>query len=341
MKRQLICFIMILGLILPAEVSNAQSKAGTSAAPELQIPIGARYIGMGAQASIAEGVGAITWNPAGVDWGSGSGGALFSYRSHIADITISHVALAGKFGFGSLGFSLRSFNLGTFDVTTEFQPDGTGEQITPTFLVAGITYSKQLSDRVGVGVNVNLVSESFGRVSASGIAFDVGVRYKGLAGVSGLTFGAVVKNIGTPMRYGGSGLWVKADQGGSQRGSTFYKVEAATFPMPSLFEIGFGYESSLGENSGLLLSGTYQNNNFGIDEYRSGVEFSFSNTFFLRGGYTFSKDPTGVTSIWQKYTLGGGVNIASFAGVDLSVDYAYVPVEFFSSNHLFDVMIKF
>jgi hypothetical protein len=341
MKRQLILAALVVSLILPASLSRAQSRAGTSAAPELQIPVGARYMGMGAQAAVAEGVAAITWNPAGVDWGTGSGGALFSYRSHIADIAISHVAVVGKFGFGSLGLSVRSFNIGTIDVTTEFSPDGTGEQITPTFLVAGLTYSKQVSDRVAIGANVHIVSESFGRVSASGVAFDAGVRYEGFTGVPGLSVGVVVKNIGSAMQYGGSGMWVRAEAAGTGRGTTFYKVEAASFPMPSLFEIGMGYKSAMGDENVLLVTGAYQNNNFGIDEYRGGLQFSFANNFFLRGGYNFSKDPTGVTSIWQNYTLGAGVNLASFTGINVSVDYAYVPVEFFSANHLFDVMVSF
>jgi hypothetical protein len=47
----------------------SQSKAGTSAAPELTIPVGAKYTAMaGASGILAEGVEAITWNPSGVDW---------------------------------------------------------------------------------------------------------------------------------------------------------------------------------------------------------------------------------------------------------------------------------
>lgn len=91
----------------------------------------------------------------------------------------------------------------------------------------------------------------------------------------------------------------------------------------------------------MLLSGTYQNNNFGIDEYRIGLQYGFRNSLYLRGGYNYSKDPSGVVSIWQNYTLGAGVALQSLTGLDLSFDYAFVPVQHFSPNHLFDLRIGF
>jgi hypothetical protein len=342
MDKGILKLAAVAVVLLAMGIAQAQPKAGTSAAPELQIPVGARYVGMsGSPLASVEGVEAITWNPAGVDWGSGSGGALFSYRSYIADMSVSYLAVATKFGFGSLGLTFRSLNVGSIDVTTETAPDGTGEVINPTLFVGGLTYSRQLSDRVSVGLNVNIVSESFGRVSASALSFDAGVQYKNLVGIKGLSTGLVVKNIGSSMTFGGSGLWVTADDPSSERGGTLYKVEAAAAQLPSVFEIGVSYEYSLNDENQLLMSSTYQNNNFGIDEYRFGVQYGLQETFYVRAGYNLSKDPSGETSIWQNYTLGAGVDLAKVAGFGVSLDYAYVPVEFFSSNHLFDLRIDF
>ncbi|MGC8595583.1 MAG: PorV/PorQ family protein [Candidatus Kryptoniota bacterium] len=325
-----------------AGLAFAQTRVGTSAAPELEIPVGAQYVGMsGSPLAFVQGVEAITWNPAGVDWGGKTGGALFSYRSYIADMGISYVAVVGRFGFGSLGLSFRSFNIGTINVTTEFSPDGTGERITPTFFVGGLTYSKLLSDRVSVGLNVNVISESIGRVSTSGLSFDAGVQYKDLIGIKGLATGIAVRNIGPSMTYGGSGLWVSANDPASERGTTFYKIQAAAFQLPSVFEIGLGYSYPIDSQDELILSGTYQNNNFGIDEYRVGVQYGFRNSLYIRGGYNYSKDPSGVVSIWENYTLGAGVALQSLTGLDLSFDYAFVPVQHFNPNHLFDLKIGF
>ncbi|HEY6953421.1 MAG TPA: PorV/PorQ family protein, partial [Bacteroidota bacterium] len=303
---------------------------------------GARYVATsGANISSVSGIDAITWNPAGLDAGKGSS-ALFSYRQYIADIGISYVALSTKLeGVGSVGLSLRSFNIGTIPVTTETQPDGNGQVINPSFFTLGLSYSKQLSDRVGFGVNINVVSESFGGVSASGIAFDAGVQYQNLIGVQGLALGVAVRNIGTSMQYGGSSLWVQATDPGSSRGLTNYKVEAASFQMPSVIDIGVGYTKPIDDENSVKISGAFENDNFGIDGYRIGGEYAFQNSIFVRAGYLYSTDPSGTVSIFQNYTLGAGVNLEKFAGVGISVDYAYVPVKFFSANHMIDIHLDF
>ena len=73
-------------------------------------------------------------------------------------------------------------------------------------LVAGVSYARQLTERISVGVTANLVTETLGEVSATGVAFDVGVVYDNLAEINGLSFGVVMKNVGPQMQYDGSGL---------------------------------------------------------------------------------------------------------------------------------------
>jgi len=340
-KVFIICLIIISTAMLSVTAS-AQGKAGTSAAPELLIPVGAKYVSMGgASAASASGVDAIFWNPAGVAVGEG-GSALFSYRQYIADISINSFAVSTQFeGVGSVGLSLRSFNIGQINVTTEDQPDGTGEIINPSFFTLGVTYSTQLTDRVSIGMNVNLVNESFGSVSASGVAFDAGVQYRNLIDVTGLSLGVTVKNIGTPMQYDGSALWRAADDPNSERGLTYYKVQAATSQMPSIIEIGVGYTKTIDENNIAELSTTFKNNNYGIDEYKFGAQYSFMNLLSLRAGFTYSTDPFGRVSIFENYTLGAGLNLSTIADTPIEIDYAYVPVTFFAANHVFDIRLKF
>ncbi len=344
MKKNVILILLGVCILLLGSTAStvAQKKAGLSAAPELTIPIGARYTATsGANISSVSGIDAITWNPAGLDAGTGSS-ALFSYRAYIADISVSYAALSTKFeGVGSVGLSLRSFNIGSINVTTVDQPDGNGQVISPTFFTLGLTFSRQLSDRVAFGLNMNVVSEGFGTVSASGIAFDAGVQYKNLVGVEGLALGVAVRNIGTSMQFGGSGLWTQATDANSLRGLTQYKVEAASFQMPSVIDLGIGYTKPLDEDNSLRIVGAYENNNYGIDGYRVGGEYSFQNSIFVRAGYLYSTDPSGTVSIWQNYTLGAGVNLEKYAGVGVSFDYAYVPVKYFTANHMLDVRLQF
>jgi len=298
----------------------------------------------GAPVAIAQGVEAIYWNPAGLDLAERAANAFFSYRRHLADMNLSYAVVSARFKFGSVALSWRSLDIGDIPVTTEFYPDGTGEIFSPTFFVAGATYSKRLTDRITVGASVNLISESWGeaRVAATGLGLDAGVQYRGLVGIRHLALGVVIKNVGPPMRYGGSGLWVQAEVPGSERGVTFYRTQAASFELPSVVEIGLAYEASLGEMSKISVSGAFQNNNFAYDEVRGGLEYSYNNLLFLRaGGLAAWGASDQIPSIFDNLTLGGGLHFANVGGVKVAVDYAYVPVEFFDNNHVVSLRLGF
>ena len=62
---------------------------------------------------------------------------------------------------GTIGVAFRDLSIGDINVTTLDQPDGTGEIISPTFFILGLTYSKQLSDRISIGANFNILNESW------------------------------------------------------------------------------------------------------------------------------------------------------------------------------------
>ncbi|MCX7985133.1 MAG: PorV/PorQ family protein [Bacteroidetes bacterium] len=343
MKKRVYCILVFVVLVVCVSApALSQAKAGTSAAPELLIPVGASGVATaGATVSSIIGPEAIFWNPAGLDLMESSASALFSYRRYIADIGVSYIAVAGKMeSIGSFGLTFRSFAIGDIKVTTEFQPDGTGEILSPTFFTLGLTYARQLTERVAFGVTMNIVSESFGNVSASGVAFDAGVQYRNFAGVNGLSLGVCIKNIGTAMEYDGSALYIKARADGYARDMTYYKVDAASAQMPSIIQIGLGYEQQVASETVLRVSGAFMNNNYGIDEYRVGGELCFQKFLKARAGYLYSTDPSGVTSIFQNITVGGGVNL-EVIGMPILLDYAYVPVKYFAANHLFDIRINF
>ena len=336
-------------LTFAASTVFAQNRAGTSAAPELLIPVGAKYQATAGSANaFVTGVNAIYWNPAGLDMQKSVGGALFSYRQYIAGIGISYLVVGGRFGgFGSLAVSFRSFNLGTIDVTTENQPDGNGQQISPTYFIGGITYSKRLTDRISVGATVNYINEGFGDVSGTALGIDVGVQYENLIGIQGLGLGVSVKNIGSEMKYDGSGLWVQADVPSADIGLSYYKLEAASFQLPSVIEVGLGYKRTLDENNSLSIMGNFQNNNYGIDEYRAGAEYNFMNTVAIRGGYLFSQtvgafsSSAGNVSLFEGWSFGAGVDLSKMTGLGMSFDYAYVPARYFGANNMFDISVTF
>ena len=319
---------------------GGQNRAGTSAAPELRIPVGSRYLSMGgADVALVSGLEAIYWNPAGVDVSENDANAIFSYRKYIADMNMSFVAVSGKFGeLGTIGVSFRDLSIGDINVTTLEQPDGNGQIISPTYFVLGLTYSKQLSDRISIGTNFNIINESWTGVSATGFSFDAGVEYRDLFSVPNLSLGVVVKNLGASLKYSGTAMWTTATDPNSNRGLTFYEVGAQSSELPSEISLGVSYSRNIDEDNKFTIAGTFVNNNYTYDNYKGGLEYSYKNILFLRGGYLYSPQSNTLNpDIFQNYTVGAGINFEQFTSVNVSFDYAYVPVKYFDANNIFTI----
>lgn len=342
--KRLILILLIVGFSAAEIFGSGQNRAGTAGAPELRIPVGARYLAMsGAAIANVSGLEAIYWNPAGVDVSSTDANAMFSYRQYIADMSMNFAAVSGRLGdLGSFGLSFRSLNIGDINVTTMDQPDGNGQIFSPSYFVIGLTYSKQLTDRITIGTNFNLISENIDKVSASGFGFDFGVQYNNLFDVQGFGVGVVVKNLGPSMTFSGNGTFILANDQSSSRGPTYYNFTAASAELPSEIGIGLSYMRHFDEQNSVMLSTSFQNNNFTYDDYKIGAEYNFKDLLFVRLGYLASFQSTEQTpNIWQNYTVGIGVNTKEFSDIDLSVDYAYVPAKYFDANNVFSLRFGF
>lgn len=336
--------LLVFGLLVAfvtTSFAGRGDKSGTSAAPELLIPVGARDIALaGSSLAWTTGIDAIYWNPAGLSRTDHGAEAVFSNMSYIADISVQYVGIATTFeGFGTLGLTLKSISIGDMEITTEDVPDGTGQIFSPTYVTLGLTYSRLLTDRISIGLTTNFISERIDRVSATGVAFNFGVQYSGFAGVSGLNIGVAAKNIGPPMKFDGSGLLREASVTDILRPASFYKIEAQSDELPSTVELGISYGYKLEETSVFTVSSIFQNQNLSDDEYKIGLEYGYDNTLFVRGGYNFTQESRPGSYLYGA-TAGAGIHYA-FSGLDVTVDYAYRHVKFLEPNHMFSIKLGF
>lgn len=320
--------------------SGDDARKGTTGAEQLLIPVGARGIATGgAFVANVSGLESIYYNPAGLDLTPRTE-AMFNYMNYIADINVSYMAVGTSLGdFGSIAFSFKSFDFGDIPLTTSEFPDGTGKNYSPTFVTIGLTYSKLLTDRISVGTNFKLISESIENTSSSGFAIDVGVQYKFN---QQLSIGAALKNVGTNMVYSGQDLRQGTGVPGSSLGSpnATYEVVTEPFQIPSWFEMSAAYTYNINEQNMLALGSTFTANNSLEDKIHLGLEYGFMNNFFLRGGYNFLME-NNEESIFG-FTFGAGVNYDIGSGMGVSFDYAFRDVkEFPTSNHIFTVKMFF
>ncbi len=329
MWKKIILSLIGLALILTSLEAGTSKRKGTAGAEELRIPVGSRGVALGGGV-VAEvnGVDALFWNPAGASFTNKSAEAMFSHVTWIADIKVNYLSAIANFGgVGVFGVSLKSLDFGEIPITTVDEPDGTGERFSPTFLTAAVSYSRRMTDRIYVGANLKLISERILRESATGFAVDIGLQYRL---ESGLKFGAVMKNVGGNMRFDGPDLEWGVVIPGSEPGSPVrsLRVPLQEFELPAAFELGFAYSFKIGE-SALTLAGSFQNNNFTLDEYKGGLEYSFKNMLFLRVGYSYVNE---TDYVFNSPSFGVGFNIPLGGTLEASVEYTYRKVKFFDNN---------
>ena len=229
MKKNNIFKIGTALLVLVSLALSQGARNGTEAASQLLIHQGARYLSGGGSAAIVDGMESAYWNPAGLSKAEGVT-AIFSNRSYLAGMDVQFFGVATSIGqLGTFGLNGRTIDVGDIEVTDIYNPDGTGEIISPSYFTVGLTYARRLSDRTGMGLSFNYISEGFGRVNATGFTIDAGVQYEDFLDVENLDVGVALRNFGNPMTYDGSGLWVNAEASGSSRQTTWYKVEAGGF----------------------------------------------------------------------------------------------------------------
>ncbi len=342
-KFLIISAILLFAILLSANSAFAgdPARTGTAAGVQTLVPVGARDLAMGgSDIANTSGLNAIYWNPAGLTSMKNTAAGEFSTMTIFNDIKVNYLAIGVKAGqFGSFGISLKAFNFGDIPLTTVEDADGlSGKTFSPTFATVGATYSRLLTDAIQVGATGKLIYESIPRASASAFAFDFGIQYHGLGHVQGLSVGLAVKNIGTNMKYAGSGLLEQATEANASF-QDFRSREAASNELPANVQLGLSYKRNFAENSVVTLSGIFQNNNLQEDQYMFGGEYGYGDLIFLRGGYLLANNISSDANLYT-FTAGAGLHY-KVGGTDLTFDYAYRDVQYFDGNNLFSVSIGF
>lgn len=332
-SAQRITVLFLALLLCSSGVLYGQERAGTSASPQLLVPVSSQYIdGSGAAAGIS-GIESTLWNPAGLDRGSGEVLAMVSRREHLADIGVNFLAAGVRFeDIGTFALHIRNFDVGEIEETTAENPQGTGGTFEPTFITFGVSYGLSLSDQISVGVTTNVTNESFAEISATGVTFDAGVQYNRFLGFDGLDLGVSVRNIGTAMTYGGAGLLTSAEAEGADRPVTQFQTASADAEIPTTVDLSLEYNVWRGLN----VAATYTENTFEPVKAKGQLSYNFRDLLIVRGQWSQILEDQGdlETPYENRPSFGGTLNLEPAIGVPVSFDYAFVSTQFFDNNHI-------
>lgn len=342
MKR-IILSLMLIGLIWP-DLYAGEDKTGEAGFMFLKIPMGARETSMGMTGlTQSQGAAAMYWNPATISSAERIT-TTFSHVSHFAGIKSNYMALAIPVEeVGTFAASVNYLSFGEIEVTTQNRPEGTGVFFTPSDIAFSVGYSRQVTDRVSVGVVAKYIYSKIDQVSATGFAFDFGFLYN--TGFRGLKLGFVMSNLGPQSIYDGDGLTreIKFDEWGTAN-SAFLKYGSEPFELPASVNFGLSMDIFRTEQNALIFNLEQNVNNFQANRINFGAEYGFMNMFFVRGGYTsaFNKkaDYTSTGSMGG-LTAGAGLRYKFSEHFAVGVDYGYMNMGKLDPGHRLTVGIDF
>lgn len=305
--------VLIL-VCLPLAGAGAQTAIGKYAGEFLALGVGGRALGMGsASVALAADVTAGYWNPAGLSHIVYPQLMLMHDEQFGSLVNHDYGAAAIPVGTStSLGLSVLRLGVDEIPDTRNAGVDAAGNPVTDLdnfsridpdrvryFNAADwalfLTYSRSVSANFSYGANVKFIRREVAEYAATGIGFDVGVRYRAWENI---VFGANVQDVTTTLLAWSTGRNELISPTVKLGGALTVEALGGAFTPAVDMDVRF-------ENR--QYSSTF---NFGpvSADVRAGLEYQFRDLFALRIGYSDVK----------QITLGAGIHLPR-----LNIDYSF------------------
>ena len=325
---------------LPAGSGKHLTKAGTTAAQFLKIPVGSRAIGMGgAFVAVSNDASAVYWNPSGLALIRNNGYVSFVHTRWIADMQFNFVSAAIRAGdLGTFGASFTSLSMADMKVRTEFEPEGTGEYFSAFDLALGLSYARSLTERFSIGFTAKYIRQQIWHMIASSTAFDLGILFK--TDYDWLTLGLSISNFGPKMHYEGKDSFINYDFNPDEWGDNeniFANLQTDRWDLPLMFRFGLAAQIIKTKTNKLITAIEARHPNDNTESISLGAEYGFKHRFFLRAGYQslFEKDSE------KGLTAGIGFVYYLAPNLPLLLDYAYADWNRLINVHRFSIEFRF
>lgn len=290
----------------------SKEAVGTTGADFLNLPMGARAIGMGgAYSAVAEDASAIYWNPAGLVQ-IPKLSAMFMRTEYVADINYQYAAYAQRLSYDSvLGISFMMTDLGTIE---GFDPskNPTGS-FNPQDQVFTLSYSKAILEfsnkdlDVSMGINAKYIKSEI-KEKATSFAGDMGIMT--------FNFGTIPYRIGVVVSNMGKGLK--------------YMQQSDPLPLTARFGGSINpFDNMLLSADVVLPKGNQMNVQAGVEAYITPNELT---RLTARAGVDMQQMKDGFSGI----SVGVGATLQFF-----TLDYAFVPMGELGNTHRISLSFDF
>ena len=333
MKKRIIFPLLII--VLGYTYVYAQSKnIGTVGAQFLQLGVGARAVGMGgAYVGVTDDVDALYWNPAGITRVKNHA-LQVSHLPYFDTISRNYVGYVYNFNErGAFGVSVNYLSMDDMEITTEFQPEGTGEFFGASDLAIGVSCGLNLTDRFSVGITAKYINQRIWNENARGLAFDVGTQYR--IDFKNLIIAMCMSNFGPDLKMAGRDLDVFYDTNENLPTNrlTPALLETEAYPLPLTFQVGVAMDLYSSEKYKAIIAIDAVHPNDSKERVNFGAELSFFKMLFLRSGYQYNYDVQGLT-------FGAGF-LVPFKSSRVTVDYSYSIYDILTDIQRFSLGVEF
>ncbi|MDR2085131.1 MAG: PorV/PorQ family protein [Bacteroidales bacterium] len=345
-RKYLSAFIAIM-LISPAMLfAGNKDRTGEAGASEILInPWGASSGWGNCNTASVRGIEGTFMNIAGTAFTKGTD-VKFSYTFYVGQINLLTAGLSQQVGkTGVLSIYISNMAFGEIPIIHADDPDLPKGVYSPNSLNIGLAYAKVFSNSIYGGIQVKLINQSLYNLSATGVAFDVGIQY-----VTGkkdnLKFGITLKNWGPNMKFSGDGQSIRVNVSGKGENQFTLQIRSATYELPSQLLIGLSYDFITETEYRFTLAGTFISNAFAKDQIALGLEISLKEYLILRGGYTYEQ---GIFNFDTRTTLFSGPSCGLTVNIPVNkqtrngfgLDYSYRFTNPFGGVHTVGVTVDF
>lgn len=326
--------LIIVSLIFSSSIYGQNPNLGTAGAQFLEIPVGARASALGgAFVGLSDDASSVFWNPAGITK-INSNAAHFSYMRWFDMFNFNAASFVANWeDVGTFAASVIVFNMDEMEITTEWNPNGTGMFFDAQDIAVGLTYARRLTDNFTVGITAKYIQQRIWNETATGLAFDVGTQYR--LDFQNLTIAMRMSNFGPDLKFDGEDLNVTHDINSNVPLNRLTPARLITdaYPLPLNFQVGIAMDvyTSTFIKVRAGLDAIHPNDN--KERVSIGTEIAFFDRLFLRGGYKYNYDD-------EDFAFGAGANLP-FNGTLIAFDYSYSLYDILPSIHRISLGIVF